>query len=155
MNASRKSDRPIVPTKRPNETGVSVEEDVEGRGRAKGNAVGGARARTQRRRTRYRALDRVREAAGRKETDRFTALWHHVYAIDHLREQFGRLKRQGAAGVDGETWQSYRENLEENLRDLSDRLQRGAYRAPPVRRAYIPKDDGRNRPIGVPRRRRY
>jgi group II intron reverse transcriptase/maturase len=81
---------------------------------------------------------------------RFTALLHHVYNPDTLREAYFRLKRDAAPGVDGQTWRAYGEALEDNLRDLSERLQRGAYRAKPVRRVYIPKADGRQRPLGVP-----
>jgi len=81
---------------------------------------------------------------------RFTALLHHVYDVDRLRAAYLALKRDAAPGVDGETWQHYREELEPQLRDLSERLKRGAYRAKPVRRAYIPKADGRQRPLGVP-----
>jgi len=81
---------------------------------------------------------------------KFTALLHHVYALDMLREAYYDLKRDAAAGVDEETWQQYGQDLEGNLQDLSDRLKRGAYRALPVRRVYIPKADGRQRPLGVP-----
>jgi len=81
---------------------------------------------------------------------RFTALLHHIYNLDTLREAYFRLKREAAPGVDGQTWRAYGEALEENLRDLSARLKRGAYRAKPVRRVYIPKADGRQRPLGVP-----
>jgi len=95
------------------------------------------------------ALERVRQAAGRDKKLRFTGLWHHVYQVDRLREAYFSLKRGAAPGVDGETWRHYGENLGENLQDLSGRLKRGAYRAKPVRRAYIPKADGRQRPLGV------
>jgi len=81
---------------------------------------------------------------------RFTALLHHVYNLDRLREAYFALKRDAAPGVDGQTWRAYGEALAENLRDLSERLRRGAYRARPVRRVYIPKADGRQRPLGVP-----
>jgi group II intron reverse transcriptase/maturase len=81
---------------------------------------------------------------------RFTALLHHVYNRDTLREAYFALRRDAAPGMDGQTWTAYGEALEENLRDLSDRLKRGAYRARPVRRVYIPKADGRQRPLGVP-----
>lgn len=96
------------------------------------------------------ALDRIRQAADRDRRQRFTALWHHVYNVDRLREAYLSLKREAAAGVDGQTWQAYGEGLGANLQDLSERLRRGAYRAKPVRRAYIPKADGRQRPIGIP-----
>ena len=80
----------------------------------------------------------------------FTTLLHHVYNVDHLKAAYYALKRDAAAGVDGETWGHYREALEANLADLSGRLKRGAYRAKPVRRAYIAKADGRLRPLGIP-----
>jgi retron-type reverse transcriptase len=73
---------------------------------------------------------------------RFTALLHHIYNLETLRLAYFSLKEEAAAGVDGETWRHYGESLEENLRDLSERLKRGAYRAKPVRRVYIPKADG-------------
>ena len=79
----------------------------------------------------------------------FTALLHHVYNLDMLREAYFGLKREAAPGVDGQTWRVYGETLEENLDDLAARLKRGAYRAKPVRRVYIPKTDGRQRPLGV------
>ncbi|MCP5110657.1 MAG: group II intron reverse transcriptase/maturase, partial [bacterium] len=96
------------------------------------------------------ALARIRHAARRDRKMRFTALLHHVYNPDTLREAYFRLKRDAAPGVDGQTWRAYGEALEENLRDLSARLKRGVYRAKPVRRVYIPKADGRQRPLGVP-----
>ena len=98
----------------------------------------------------HQALERIRQAAARDRTLRFTTLWHHVYNVDRLREEYFRLKPTAAPGVDGQTWQQYGQGLEANLRDLSGRLQRGAYRAKPVRRTYIPKADGRQRPIGIP-----
>jgi group II intron reverse transcriptase/maturase len=94
-------------------------------------------------------LERIRQAASRDKKLRFTGLWHHVYQVDRLREAYFSLKRGAAPGVDGEIWQHYGEDLEINLQDLSDRLARGAYRAKPVRRAYIPKADGKQRPLGV------
>jgi group II intron reverse transcriptase/maturase len=81
---------------------------------------------------------------------RLTTLWHHVYDIARLREAYCALKPQAAPGVDGQTWQAYGRALQRNLRDLSDRLKRGAYRARPVKRAWVPKADGRQRPIGIP-----
>jgi group II intron reverse transcriptase/maturase len=96
------------------------------------------------------ALERVRQAAKKDRKQRFTALLHHIYDVERLRLAYRSLKRDAAAGIDGETWRHYGERLEENLQDLSQRLQHGAYRARPVRRAYIPKTDGRPRPLGVP-----
>jgi group II intron reverse transcriptase/maturase len=94
-------------------------------------------------------LERIRQAASRDKKLRFTGLWHHVYEVNRLREAYYRLKRRAAPGIDGETWQHYGEALEGNLQGLSDRLKRGAYRARPVKRAYIAKSDGRQRPLGV------
>jgi len=97
-----------------------------------------------------KALERIRQAARLDKELRFTSLWHHVYNVERLHEAYKSLKRGAAPGVDGETWRHYGENLEENLRDLSARLRRGAYRAKPVKRTYVPKPDGRQRPIGIP-----
>ena len=94
-------------------------------------------------------MERIRQAAGRDRRLRFTTLWHHVYNIEHLSEAYFSLKRDAAPGVDGETWRHYGEDLEGNLQGLADRLKHGAYRAKPVRRSYIPKPDGRQRPLGV------
>src|SRR3989442_6342276 len=150
MDGRGKSDRPIVPGKPPNNAEEPAAEVAEGRGRAKGNSPERNALRTQSRAGTPSALERVRQAARRDRKQRFTALLHHVYAIDRLRDAYFTLKRDAAAGIDGETWRHYGENLEANLLDLSGRLQRGAYRAKPVRRAYIPKADGRLRPLGVP-----
>jgi len=95
-------------------------------------------------------LDRIRQRAERDRNEQFTAIWHHVCSIDRLKEAYRSLKRRSAPGVDGQTWEEYGRNLESNLTELSGRLRRGAYRAMPVRRAYIPKLDGQQRPIGVP-----
>jgi len=95
-------------------------------------------------------LDRVRQAACRDKQMRFTSLWHHVYDIDRLREAYRACKHDAAAGVDGQTWRAYGKELESNLQNLSERLARGTYRAKPVKRIYIPKADGRQRPIGIP-----
>jgi len=123
---------------------------MEGRAVAKGNSPERNVLRTQSRDGTTSALERVRQAAQRDRKQRFTALLHHVYDVDRLRTAYLALKRDAAAGVDGETWQSYGQTLETNLHDVSGRLKRGAYRARPVRRAYIPKADGRQRPLGVP-----
>jgi group II intron reverse transcriptase/maturase len=151
MNGSGKSDRPIVPGKQPNKVGGAppTAEAVEGRGLAKGNTEQQTRNRTQDRERLQQALNRVRQVAEGERRVRFTTLWHHVYDIDRLRESYYAVKRDSAAGVDGETWQHYGEELERRLDALSGRLRRGAYRARPVRRVYIDKEDGRKRPIGV------
>jgi len=95
-------------------------------------------------------LARVREAAKREGRQPVTALLHHVYNVDTLALAYWSLDRRAAPGVDGVTWQSYGEALEANLQDLAARLKRGGYRASPVRRVFIPKTDGRSRPLGVP-----
>ena len=148
-NESGKSDRLVVPEKPPNKAERTAAERVEGSGRAKGNSQERNALRTQGRAGAPSALERVRKAAREDRKQRFTALLHHVYDIERLRTAFLGLKRDAAAGTDGETWQHYREGLEGNLQDLSERLKRGAYRARPVRRVFIPKSDGRQRPLGV------
>ena len=149
-NAHGKSDRPIVPEKSPNKAPRGAAEGMEGRGLAKGNSREQNALRTQGRESVHRALARVRKAARKDRKQRFSALLHHVYNVDGLREAYYAVKRDAAPGIDGETWRSYGENLEGNLRDLSERLGRGAYRAQPVKRAYVPKLDGGQRPIGLP-----
>jgi len=135
--------------KSPNNTGQPAAEGTEGRVLAKGNLQQQNASRTLSRQGAPSALERVRQAASRDRKMRFTALLHHIYDLKTLRAAYLSLKRDAAAGVDGETWRHYGEQLEENLRDLSDRLKRGAYRAKPVRRVYIAKADGRRRPLGV------
>jgi RNA-directed DNA polymerase len=125
-------------------------EAVEGRELAKGKTVEHTRVRTQRRSALQHALDRRRAAVRRDRTAPLTALWHHVYDIDRLREAYDGINREAAPGIDGQTGTAYGEHLEENLRELADRLKRGAYHASPVERVYIPKADGRQRPIGKP-----
>ena len=105
--------------------------------------------RTQGRARVHAALGRVRQAAEQQKGVRFTALLHHIYAIDTLRAAFYDLERDAAPGVDGETWEHYGEKLEANLAELSSRLRRGVDRPQPVRRVYSPKRDGKQRPIGV------
>lgn len=147
MHGQGKSDGPIVPRKPLNKP--SGAEGVEGRGPAKGNPQERAMLRTQGRARMQQALERVRQAAKQDRKMRFTALLHHVYNPDTLREAYYGLKRQAAPGVDGVTWQDYGKDLEANLQELAGRLKRGAYRARPTRRAYIDKADGRKRPLGV------
>ena len=139
MNEHGKSDRPMVPGKSPNKARVSVAEEMEGRGLAKGNLGQQNAFRTQSRVDAPSELAQVRQTAKSNKDARFTALMHHIYRIDTLRFAYSQLKRHAAAGVDGETWRHYGEALEENLQNLSHRLKRGAYRAKPVRRVYIEK----------------
>jgi RNA-directed DNA polymerase len=150
MNDQGKSDRPVVPMKSPNNAGQPVAEGMEGSGLAKGNLRQQNAPRTLSRDGARSALERVRQAARQDRKLRFTALLHHVYQLDTLRAAYFSLKKEAAPGVDGETWRHYGEALEAHLHDLSERLKRGAYRAKPVRRVYISKEDGRQRPLGVP-----
>jgi RNA-directed DNA polymerase len=149
MNGPEKSDGLIVPTKPPNEAGLqTAKEVVEGRSPAKGNTREQNASRTQNRTSAPSALDRVREVARKDRKVKFTALLHHV-TIDRLRNAFLEIKHKAAAGVDGVTWDEYGQDLETHLGDLHARIHRGAYRAKPSRRVYIPKPDGRQRPLGI------
>src|SRR5712664_1722868 len=148
-NGPGKSDSPVVPEKSPNKAGQPAAEGMEGRGLAKGNLPQQNASRTPSRKDAPSALERVRQAAGKDKKLRFTALLHHIYNLETLRMAYFRLKKEAAPGVDGETWRHYGETLEGSLQDLSERLKRGAYRAKPVRRVFIPKADGRQRPLGV------
>src|ERR1700675_632106 len=149
-NGLGKSDRPTVPGKSPNNAGHPAAEGTEERGLAKGNLPQQNASRTPSRKDAPSELERVRQAAGKDKKLRFTALLHHIYNLETLRMAYFSLKKEAAPGVDGETWRHYGEELERNLQDLSERLKRGAYRAKPVRRVFIPKADGRQRPLGVP-----
>lgn len=149
MNGPGKSDRLIVPEKLPNKADEAAEA-VEGSGLTKGNAGQQNTCRTSGRGNVQSALERIRQTARKDKKKRFTCLFHHIYDVDHLRDSFRALKRNASAGVDGETWDHYAEALEENLQKLSQRLKRGGYRAKPVRRVFIPKADGKQRPLGVP-----
>src|ERR1700758_827342 len=149
-NGTGKSDSPTVPGKSPNNAGQPAAEGMEGKGLAKGNLPQQNASRTPSRKDAPSELERVRQAAKKDKKLRFTALLHHIYNLETLRLAYFSLKKEAAPGVDGETWRHYGETLEDNLQDLSHRLKRGAYRAKPVRRAYIDKSDGRKRPLGVP-----
>jgi len=149
MNEPGKSDRPTVPEKSSNNAGQLAAEGMEGRDLAEGNLPQQNASRTPSREDALSALERVRQAAKKDKKLRFTALLHHIYNPETLRKAYYSLKKEAAPGVDGETWRHYGETLEDNLQDLSHRLKRGAYRAKPVRRVYIPKADGRQRPLGV------
>src|SRR6266567_5238658 len=155
MNGSRKSDRPVVATKPANKVdpalneAESMAEWVERRGLAEGNLPRQNTNRAQDRTIVQSALGRIRQAAVKDKRVRFTSLMHHIYDLSMLREAYYALKRDAAPGVDGETWRAYEKELERNLADLSGRLRRGAYRAKPVRRVFITKEDGRQRPLGV------
>jgi RNA-directed DNA polymerase len=149
MHVSRESDDSIVPEKRANKAGTNAAaESVEGRGSTKGNATRTLLAPDSVPGKRGMGLLGVREAAKRDKKLRFTALLHHVNP-ELLRASYFELKRQAAPGVDGMTWQEYGRNLEERIDDLHGRIHRGAYRAQPSKRAWIPKADGRQRPLGI------
>ena len=147
-NDREKSDSAIVATKPTNKAGATATEPVEPRAGTKRNAGEQSTLRTQGRARVSQALDRVRQAARQRKKERFTALFHHIN-VDLLRESFFALKRDAAPGVDGQMWEDYAEDLEAKLQDLHARVQRGAYRAQPSRRTYIPKADGRQRPLAV------
>jgi RNA-directed DNA polymerase len=123
-------------------------EPVEPRAGAKGNARRQSTHRTQGRERVAQALERVRQAARQRKKEKLTALLHHI-SIDCLRMAFFALKRDAASGVDGLTWPTYEADLDRNLTDLHERVHRGAYRALPSRRTYIPKADGKQRPLAV------
>jgi RNA-directed DNA polymerase len=148
MHGPEKSDPPIVPTKPANKAGRPAAELVEGRGGAEGNAELQSTVRTQSRAAVSQAQARIREAVNRNRKEKLTALLHHI-TVDVLRAAFFALKRRAAPGVDAVTWDMYEEHREGNLRDLYARLHAGAYRALPSRRTFIPKADGRQRPLGI------
>ena len=148
MNGREKSDPAIVAMKPTNEPGRPGKERVERRAGAKGNAVGSHGVRAQDRAASSLGIDRVRETAQERKAERFTTLLHHIDAA-LLEQAYYWLKRDAASGVDGMTWDAYGEGLRDRLRDLEACIHRGSYRAQPSRRAYIPKPDGRQRPLGI------
>ena len=148
MHEREKSDPEIVAGKPTNKAGAPAAEPVEPRSGTKGNAGEQSTHRTQGRERVAQALDRVRQAARQRKKEKFTALLHHIN-IDLLRMAFFALKRDAAPGMDGLTWQTYEADLDRNLTDLHARVHRGAYRALPSRRTYIPKADGKQRPLAV------
>jgi group II intron reverse transcriptase/maturase len=148
MHGGRESHSGIVPTKRSNEGRGGPKEIVEGRPLTKENAEEPNPNRTPSREIGPSGLDRVRQAAKGDAKMRFTALLHHV-SVDLLRNSYYNLKKGAAAGVDGMTWQEYGGNLEERLADLHGRIHSGGYHAKPSRRVWIPKADGRQRPLGI------
>src|SRR5262252_3738612 len=148
MHDRGRSDSPIVPAKPSNEAARAAAEAVEGRGLAKGSTASKTRPGHRAGQDASSALDRVRRLAVQDKEARFTALLHHL-SVERLRAAYLACRPQAAAGVDGVTWEAYGEDLEANLQGLHGRLHRGAYRAKPSRRAYIPKADGRLRPLGI------
>jgi len=148
MNAGEKSDSAIVATKPTNKAGRPAAEPVERRAETKGNAGQQSTRRAQDRASVSQALDRIRHAARHRRKERFTTLFHHL-GSEMLRTAFFALKREAAPGVDGLTWRAYAADLDHRIEDLHARVQRGAYRALPARRRYIPKADGGQRPLAV------
>jgi RNA-directed DNA polymerase len=148
MDDREKSDGRVLPVKLSNNAQGGAAEAVEGRRSAKGNAAGETRSGPSAGQGALSELGRVRRVAATDREARFTALLHHV-DVDRLRAAYLAVRPKAAPGVDGVTWDDYGEDLEENLRDLHARVHRGAYRARPSRRVYIPKPDGRLRPLGV------
>src|ERR1700733_3225601 len=148
MHGRGKSDSAIVARKSANKDERLAAEPTERRAGAKGNVDQQITCRAQNRESVSQALERIRQAARQRKKERFTSLLHHIN-VDLLRLAFFELKRNAAPGVDGLTWQDYEADLELRLEDLHARVQRGAYRALPSRRVYIPKPDGRQRPLAV------
>jgi group II intron reverse transcriptase/maturase len=149
MHGREKSDPAIGAEKPANEAAQAAKEPTEQRAGAKGNAGELATRRVQDRESVTQGLERIRQAARQRRGEKFTSLLHHV-DIAMLRESFYALKRDASPGVDGRTWRDYEQSLESNLADLHDRVHRGGpYHPLPSRRSYIPKADGRKRPLAV------
>jgi RNA-directed DNA polymerase len=148
MNVQEKSDCAVVPVNQPNNEGLLSAEVGEGRAQTKENIVQSHMSPTQSGERVSQGLRGVRQAARERKQERFTALLHHL-SVDLLRDSFYALKPRAAPGVDGVTWEEYETGLEDRLVDLHNRVHRGTYRAQPSRRVYIPKADGRQRPLGI------
>jgi len=147
-NVQEQSDCVVVPMNQPNKEGPPSAEVGEGRAQTEENIVPSHMHPTQSGKRMSQGLNGVRQVAKERKQERFTALLHHL-TVDLLRDSFFALKRKAAPGVDGVTWQEYETGLEDRLIDLHSRVHRGAYRAKPSRRVYIPKPDGRQRPLGI------
>jgi group II intron reverse transcriptase/maturase len=148
MNGREKSHSAIVAVKPTNKAGRPAAEPAEPRAGTKGNAKQGGTLRTLNRESASHGLDRVRKAAREKKKEKFTALLHHI-TVESLEEAFRELRKDAAPGIDGVTWEDYESDLGRKLEDLHSRVHRGAYRAQPSRRVYIPKPDGRQRPLAI------
>src|ERR1700674_5123812 len=148
MNVQEQSDCVVLPMNQPNKEGQPSVEVGKGRTQTEENIVPSHMHPTQSGNRMSQGLNGVRKAAKERKQERFTALLHHM-SVDLLRDSFFALKRKAAPGVDGVTWQEYETGLEDRLVDLHSRVHRGAYRAQPSRRVYIPKPDGRQRPLAV------
>src|SRR5216117_4443025 len=148
MNGRGKSDSAIVAGKPTNKAGQPAAESVEPSAGAEGNASQQSTRRAQDRERVSQALERIRQVARQRKKERFTSLFHHI-SVELLRVAFFALKRDAAPGVDGLTWQDYEADLDRKIEDLHARVHRGAYRALPSRRHYIPKADGQQRPLAI------
>jgi RNA-directed DNA polymerase len=146
--AREKSDSAIVAAKPTNNVEQSTAEPVEPRAEAKGNAGQHSTDRAQSRASVSQGLERIRQAARERKTEKFTTLLHHI-SVEHLETAFFELKENAAPGVDGLTWRDYEHDLDHRVEDLHGRIHRGAYRALPSRRVYIPKPDGQERPLAI------
>jgi RNA-directed DNA polymerase len=148
MHGPGKSDSAIVAVKPTNKAGRPAAEPVERRAEAEENAGQQRTRRAQDRESVSQALDRIRQVARQRKKQRFTSLFHHI-SVELLRVSFLALKRDAAPGVDGLTWRDYEADLDRKIVDLHARVHRGAYRALPSRRRYIPKADGQQRPLDL------
>ena len=146
MNGSGKSDSAIVAGKPTNKAGQPAAESVEPSAEAEGNASQQSTRRAQDRESVSQALERIRQVARQRKKERFASLFH--ISVELLRMAFFALN-DAAPGVDGLTWQDYEADLDRKIEDLHARVHRGAYRALPSRRHYIPKADGQQRPLAI------
>jgi RNA-directed DNA polymerase len=142
------SDCAVIPVNLSNKEGQPSAEIGEGRARAKENIAESHTRPTQSGKRVSQGLSGVRQVARERREERFTALLHHL-SVDLLRDSFYALQRRAAPGVDGVRWKEYEAGLEGRLADLRSRIHRGTYRAQASRRVYIPKADGRQRPLGI------
>jgi RNA-directed DNA polymerase len=148
VHEPEKSDSVVVAGKPTNKAERSAAEPAEPRTETEGNAGQQSTHRAQDRASVSQALERVRQVARQRKKERFTSLLHHIDPA-MLRTAFYAMKREAAPGVDGMTWETYEEHLDRRIEDLHARVKRGAYRALPSRRSYIPKEDGSKRPLAV------
>jgi RNA-directed DNA polymerase len=148
MHAAEESDRDVVPMNQPNKGAPVPAEAGEGRPRPKENTGQPRTPPAQNGERVSQGLNGVRQAARERKQERFTTLLHHLH-VDLLKASYYALKRKAAPGVDGMTWREYEDGLPDRLTDLHSRIHRGAYRAQPSRRVYIPKADGKQRPLGI------
>jgi hypothetical protein len=148
VNVQEKSDCAVLPVNQPNNEGQPSTEAGEGRAQTQENIAQPRMLPTQSGKRMSQGLPGVRQAARERKQERFTALLHHL-RVGSLRDSFYALKRQASPGVDGVTWKEYEAGLGDRLVDLHSRVHRGAYQAQPSRRVYIPKADGRQRPLGI------